>query len=272
MELFEDDFRSCINYFQTDEYETMKSFVERGFCCEKNHQSKDAYPHLHNERVEKLLSVHPIEIRTSISVISTLVHCKSSAIDQAATEAKTPTQWAESSQVTEPSPACRGGFGKKVNDPKERLKYAGIAKGTKREEAETDKSKCPTCDLRVHDLRVHDLRVFSQVSKLGVLVTGRKHDDMGRGEAASSGLHLGVNLMSLVSMVVMQGICFCWCILTSPGVFDSKSRATRWHTNVSNVNMSRWAPLALSSAHSAWMNQEPLVVLRQEKKPGSETA
>nr|CAD7396209.1 unnamed protein product [Timema cristinae] len=26
--------------------------------------------------------------------------------------AKTPTQWAESSQVIEPSPACRGGFGK----------------------------------------------------------------------------------------------------------------------------------------------------------------
>lgn len=62
------------------------------------------------------------------------------------------------------------------------------------------------------------------------LNTGRKK--------ISETTYLSVNIRTLVSIVVMHGICFCWCIIGESGVFDSKSTATRWHTNVNKRKMS----------------------------------
>lgn len=41
-----------------------------------------------------------------------------------------------------------------------------------------------------------------------------------------------------LNMVVVQGICFCWCIIGKSGVHDSKSNATRLQTKVSQVKIS----------------------------------
>lgn len=53
-----------------------------------------------------------------------------------------------------------------------------------------------------------------------------------------SNIYLSPNRNILVSIVVMHGICFCWCMIGLSGVFDSKSMATRWHTKVNKVKMS----------------------------------
>uniref|UniRef100_A0A8W7PQW5 Uncharacterized protein n=1 Tax=Anopheles coluzzii TaxID=1518534 RepID=A0A8W7PQW5_ANOCL len=69
-----------------------------------------------------------------------------------------------------------------------------------------------------------------------------------------------------VSIDVVHGICFCWCIIGMSGVFDSKSYATRWVTNVSSTIRSYLRPFWFSSWQSDWMNQEPFCVLRQESR------
>lgn len=76
-----------------------------------------------------------------------------------------------------------------------------------------------------------------------------------------------VNRTRRVSIDVMHGICFCSCIVRLSGVFDSKSKATRWQTKVRTVKRSYFIPFSRNSWHRACMNQDPLVVFRHEKKP-----